>query len=87
MITAWHIGLPYSCTLCSSQKAETEDLRHKILLFTYMRGGSSFLGSIFQSHPEAFYWFESLGPFYSQFLLENDEAAYNVWFDEKQTVR
>ena len=70
------------------EKPETAQLRRKnILLFTYMRGGSSFLGSIFESHPEAIYWYESLGPFYYQFLLENAQATYNVWFDKSHTPR
>ncbi len=33
----------------------------KVLLLTYYRGGSTFLGEIFRRNPEAFYWFEPLG--------------------------
>ncbi len=32
----------------------------KVLLLAYMRGGSSFLGEMFASNPDAFYWFEIL---------------------------
>ena len=31
-----------------------------ILLLTYYRGGSTFLGEIFAQHPDVFYWFEPL---------------------------
>ena len=70
------------------QELQTSPKRHKkILLFTYMRGGSTFLGSIFQNHPEAFYWYESLAPFYYQFLLEQLPATSNVWFDPQYIPR
>ena len=53
----------------------------KVLLFTYCRGGSSFLGSLFDTHPEAIYWYEGLAPFYRQYLWELGTAAFNIWFD------
>ena len=59
----------------------------KVLLFTYMRGGSTFLGSIFATHPEAIYWYEGLAPFYSQFLLETKSATYSVWFDVQNDLK
>ena len=37
----------------------------KVLLFTYMRGGSSFLGQMFDKNPDAMYLFEPLDGAYS----------------------
>ena len=31
----------------------------KVFLYTYMRGGSTFLGGIFDRNPQAMYWYES----------------------------
>jgi hypothetical protein len=35
----------------------------RVILLTYHRGGSSFLGEIFAQNPEVFYWFEPLEGF------------------------
>ena len=32
----------------------------KVVLIAYHRGGSSFLGELFNQNPDAFYWFEPL---------------------------
>ncbi|ELU07711.1 hypothetical protein CAPTEDRAFT_211936, partial [Capitella teleta] len=40
-------------------EASVENKKH-VLLLTYMRGGSTFLGELFNQHPDAFYWFEPL---------------------------
>ena len=53
----------------------------KILLFTYMRGGSTFLGSLFEKNPNAIYWYEALGPLYKQFLQTREFSDNEVWFD------
>ena len=37
----------------------------RVLLVTYMRGGSSVLGEAFNHNPDAFYWFEPLDGLYS----------------------
>lgn len=58
----------------------------KIILFTYMRGGSTFLGSLFSAHPDSFYWYESLGYFYYQYLLEYP-ATISVQFYGNNTIR
>ncbi|ELT92470.1 hypothetical protein CAPTEDRAFT_196777 [Capitella teleta] len=34
--------------------------KKRVLMLTYMRGGSTFLGELFNQHPDAFYWFEPL---------------------------
>ena len=35
----------------------------KVLLFTYMRGGSTLLGDIFNQQDKTFHWFEPLDSF------------------------
>ena len=32
----------------------------KVLLVTYWRGGSTFLGKLFERNPDSFYWYEPL---------------------------
>ncbi|KAK2148415.1 hypothetical protein LSH36_499g02034 [Paralvinella palmiformis] len=44
----------------SSSSSVAGALTKHILLVTYYRGGSTFLGEIFAQHPDAFYWFEPL---------------------------
>ena len=39
-----------------------------VLLFGYMRGGSSWVGGLFDQNPEATYWYEPLDAFYSNRL-------------------
>lgn len=39
----------------------------KVLLYTYMRSGSSFLGEIFNRNPDVFYIFEPYQGFYNAF--------------------
>ena len=36
--------------------AVTSDVSKNIVMFTYMRSGSSFTAEIFNQNPEAFYW-------------------------------
>ena len=36
--------------------AVTSDVSKSIVMFTYMRSGSSFTAEIFNQNPEAFYW-------------------------------
>ncbi len=36
----------------------------KVLLLAYLKGGSTFLGRLFASNPDAFYWFEIVQPMY-----------------------
>ena len=36
----------------------------KLILVTYYRSGSTFLGQLFNQNPDAFYWFEPLHNFY-----------------------
>jgi hypothetical protein len=38
----------------------------KVLLVTHFRGGSTFLGQLFNQNPEAFYWFEPFATVYNQ---------------------
>ena len=37
----------------------------KILLYTFMRSGSTLLGDIFASDPDVYYFYEPLDPVYS----------------------
>ncbi|KAK2166507.1 hypothetical protein LSH36_38g01005 [Paralvinella palmiformis] len=39
-----------------------------ILLMTYMRGGSSFLGEMFNQNPKVFYWFEPLAETFKKIM-------------------
>ena len=56
----------------------------KVLIMAHKRGGSTFLGSIFQHHPGAFYWYEPLAPFYEQFIMEPYPAMDRVLFTDDQ---
>ena len=40
--------------------------RSAILLVTYMRSGSTFLGEVFNQNPNVFYWFEPLAAVYDK---------------------
>ena len=40
----------------------------KMILFAYMRGGSSIAGETFAHDPDGFYWYEPLDQFYSNYL-------------------
>ena len=53
-------------------------------MYTYFRGGSTFLGSLFEANPEVMYWYESLGAFYKQYYGTRYRATNQVWFDEQQ---
>ena len=43
-------------TICIQDVAVTSDVSKNIVMFTYMRSGSSFTAEIFNQNPEAFYW-------------------------------
>ena len=45
----------------------------------YMRGGSSFLGQMFATNPEAIFWFELVDPMYGAMMgLRIYNNAYEV---------
>ena len=44
---------------------QKKPLIKKVLLLTYMRGGSSLFGELFNQHPSASYWFEPLDGVYA----------------------
>ena len=44
---------------------------NKLLLFTYYRGGSTFLGEMFNQNPDVFYLFEPLISFFISHISEN----------------
>ena len=51
----------------------------RILLMAYMRGGSSFLGQMFATNPEAIFWFELVDPMYGAMMgLRIYNNAYEV---------
>ena len=58
-----------SLTNIQNQTTSTKknDQKH-VLLLGYMRGGSSFLGQMFLSNPDVFYWFEILDPMYGAMM-------------------
>ncbi len=47
---------------------ENNRIMKKVLLLAYLRGGSTFLGELFASNPDAFYWFEIVQPMYQAFF-------------------
>ena len=44
--------------------SQNEQVVKKILSLVYFKGGSTFLGRLFASNPETFYWFEIVQPIY-----------------------
>ena len=46
-----------------------------ILLVTYMRGGSSFLGEVFNQNKDVTYWFEPIAGVYDQFYSRQDKRC------------
>ena len=38
--------------------------RKKLILFCYMRGGSTFLSSFFKKNPDVLFWYEPFAAFY-----------------------
>ena len=51
----------------------------RVLLMAYMRGGSSFLGQMFATNPEAIFWFELVDPMYGAMMgLRIYNNAYEV---------
>ena len=53
-----------------THSANTGDV--KVLLFTYMRSGSTFFGDFFNKNPNVAYWFEPLNGFYKDFYLAGE---------------
>ena len=49
----------------------------KVILYTYMRGGSTFLGSLFDKNPESVYWYEGLRGFYQRYYNLKEEGHGN----------
>ena len=60
------------------QLALAQATHTKVLLFCYMRGGSSFFGDIFKNNSEVAFWYEPVAPFYmanygaSKFMFPQD---------------
>ena len=55
-----------------SKNASKRQIPKKVLLVTSYRGGSTFLGELFNENLKAMYWFEPLYPLYQ-----------NSWFKDK----
>ena len=53
----------------------------KVIILTYMRSGSTFTGSLFNQHPQVFYYYEPLWTF--DFYFKNNHTAY---FLDEETV-
>ena len=45
-----------------------------IILFAYMRGGSTFTGTLLGQHPQVFYWYEFLWDVYNS-MLSSDQMC------------
>ena len=64
-----------------TSKSNEKTAMTKILLFTYYRGGSSFLGQIFAQNIQAFYFFEplhNLNVNMSKYLIPKNNGLYLV---------
>jgi hypothetical protein len=64
-----------------TSKSNEKTAMTKILLFTYYRGGSSFLGQIFAQNIKAFYFFEplhNLNVSMSKYLIPKNNGLYLV---------
>ena len=61
----------------------------KVIILTYSRSGSSFLGELFNQHPRGFYTFEPLKGLYSALygLGDVNEASSSVFQYENHTAR
>ena len=61
----------------------------KLLILSYQRSGSSFTGSLFNSDPEVFYWFEPMDGLYT--AMYGTAGGWNVPTDiftfENDTAR
>ena len=60
----------------------------KVVMVTYMRGGSSLLGELFNTNPQAMYWFEPLDAVYSH-LYGTGEGwlPADITFDQRREMR
>ena len=60
----------------------------KVLLVTYMRGGSSLLGQLFNQNPQAVYWFEPMDAVYSHMYGTAEEwLPLDIAFDRSRELR
>ena len=50
----------------------------KVVMAGYMRGGTTFLGELFQRNPQAQYWYEPLGGFYTYYYAVKTHAAHGI---------
>ncbi len=55
---------PHALNRLNSKMDEDDVKVKKVLLLAYLKGGSTFLGRLFASNPDAFYWFEIVQPMY-----------------------
>ena len=60
----------------------------KVVLYTYMRGGSSYFGEIFHHNKDAVYWFEPMDSFYQAFFgMRSLVKPLNTFYYTNQTQR
>ncbi len=69
-----------------NEKEENLKEVKRVLLLAYLRGGSTFLGKLFASNPDAFYWFEIIQPIY-QSLYGIMRIPYEILYDKKGNKR
>ncbi|CBY23111.1 unnamed protein product [Oikopleura dioica] len=70
----------------SGDKAESESKPRAILLSGFMRSGSSFVGEVFNVHPQVFYMFEPLHPFYNTARVQNQSKMEFLSILEKKMI-
>ena len=70
------------CISCVSSAFQSNVI--KVLAAGYFRGGSSFLGQLFNQHDDAFYWFEPFASLYNKEttakLIKADPAGYKLYW-------
>lgn len=69
--------LKCSIPLAPMQVPRDVELKNKVLLAAYYRGGSSFFGKFFQSNEDVLYWFEPLRPLYGDFKYHQQHNMTN----------
>ena len=60
----------------------------RVLLFAYYRGGSSFIGDLFNHNPDVFYWFEPLAGItnsWGEEVWSTDVSRTREWFYYRNT--
>ena len=74
--------------VATAPTSKPEALPTKVVLVTYMRGGSSLFGELFNNNPQDMYWFEPMDAVYS-YLYGTAEGwlPLDIAFDQSREMR